>query len=362
MIYDIIITIFLVALNGIFVAAEFAIVKVRASQVELKSATGDKTAKISMNIIKNLDAYLSATQLGITLASLALGWIGESVVAEMLLRIFNSFDLELTEKTSHQIAIPLAFMTITVLHIVLGEMVPKSIAIRFSEKTTYALAPALRIFYVIFRPFIWFLNILANSLLKLFRIPLVHEDDSHTEDEIRILLAESHEKGSINQSEHVLLENVFKFDDKLAEQIMIPISKISVIDFKASKENILKKCAEEGYSRYPVYRSSIDKIIGILHTKDFNLLSYSEDEASIHKILRPVYFISAKKKVYELLREFQMERIHMAVVMDQTGSTIGIITMEDIIEELVGEIQDEHDEEKQVENQVPNIKLDSDVN
>lgn len=347
---EILLTIFLVILNGLFVAAEFAIVKVRASQVETKSLSGNRLAKNALHIVNNLDAYLSATQLGITLASLALGWIGEPVVAKIISQILDLFNIQIDEKLLHQIALVTAFTLITFLHIVFGELAPKSLAIRYPERTTLLLAMPLQAFYVLFRPFIWVLNGFANFVLKLFGVPLIHGHDTHTEDEIRLLLAESKKSGTINTTEHELLENVFKFDDRLAEQIMTPRTKIVGIKSDATLQEALEVIMREDYSRLPVYEDSLDNIIGILHAKDV-IKNLQNPNVSVKSLMRKPYQVSERKSINLLLREMQKKRIQMAVVLDDYGGTAGIVTMEDILEEIVGDIQDEYDNEMPVVQQ-----------
>jgi len=351
MAFDIFLTTLLVLLNAFFVAAEFAIVKVRSSQLDLKAKQGSSRAKIAQHIHENLDAYLSASQLGITLASLALGWIGESVVAEMMMKAVHFFGGDLPEATAHKIAIPVAFTLITILHIVLGEQAPKSFAIRYPLETTLLLSYPLRIFYIVFRPFIWFLNGLSNIVLKLLGMNRTAEDqDIHSEEELRLLLTESEEGGAIKQSEHELIQNVFEFDDRIVRNIMVPRTVISALDVDLSPQQMLGKVIDEGYSRMPVYRDSLDNVIGVLYTKDLLKLMKQDklDKASIEGVLRPAHFIPMSKRVNDLLREFQRLHIQMAIVISEYGGTAGLVTMEDIIEELVGEIRDEYDEEKPV--------------
>lgn len=348
MLLNILFTIFLVLLNGFFVAAEFAIVKVRASQIELRAVAGNMLAKRSLNIVKNLDAYLSATQLGITIASLLLGWVGESVVSEIIINLLNWMGYSFSPEYIHQFSFVIAFSLITVLHIVFGELAPKSIAIRYAESTTLAVSIPLQAFNFIFRPLIFVLNGFANLILKLFGVPLIHEQDSHNEEEIRILLNESKKSGAINSSEHELLENVFKFDDKVAEQIMIPRTRVVAIDIDDPLDAIMDKIMEEGYSRLPVFKESIDNIVGILYAKDLLKLIKSKEKVDIKSLIRSAYFITERKPIHEVLKEFQRKHNHLAVVLDEFGGTAGIVTMEDIIEELVGEIQDEYDEEASI--------------
>lgn len=348
MLSDILITLLLVILNGFFVAAEFAVVKVRQSQIELIASQGNRFAKIAKHILEKLDSYLSACQLGITLASLALGWIGERVVANLVIDIMVNLGYDASPEVAHSIAIPVAFSLITTLHIVLGEQVPKTAAIRNPISTTLFVAAPLRVFYLMFIPFIWALNGLSILTLKLFGLHHEQHNDIHTEEELRMILTESEEGGAIKPSEHELIQNVFEFDDRLVRQIYVPRTRVTAIDIEEEAETIIRKVIEEGYSRLPVFKDSIDNIVGVIHSKDLIRLIHSKMPLEIEKLLRPAYFIPLSKRVNELLREFQRQHIQMAIVTNEFGGTEGIVTMEDIIEELVGEIQDEYDEEKPV--------------
>ena len=338
-------TILLVLLNGFFVAAEFSIVKVRSSQVELKVASGSRRAKMTAHIISHLDKYLSATQLGITLASLALGWIGEDVVALSILKLLHYFNLNITELTAHRIAVPVGFTLITVAHIVFGELAPKIIAIRNPLTTSIALSLPLRVFFVVFSPFIWFINKFSALILRMMGIKGAI-NDSHTEEELRMILTESEESGAIKQSENELIQNVFDFDDRIVKQIMVPQNRISAIDIEMGHQNIIKKIIEEGYSRLPVYLGDIDNVVGIIHSKDLLKAVVDNRFTSIKEIMRPAHFVPESMKVNDLLRDFQRLHAQIAIVTNEFGASAGIATMEDIIEELVGEIRDEHDDEK----------------
>lgn len=347
MLFDIFLTLFLVLLNGFFVAAEFAIVKVRASQVELKAKTGNQTAKIAKNILNNLDAYLSATQLGITLASLGLGWIGESVVTKIILGVISIFGLTITPELSHQIALPTAFVLITILHIVFGELAPKSIAIQRPVTTTFAIAIALNVFYVVFRPFIWVLNGLANFLLKKIGISPIHGHEVHTSEELQLLLDQGKESGALDSSEHELIKNVFDFNDRTVKKIMIPRTSIVAVDIDIPYAEFVQFVINEGYTRFPVYKNSIDDIVGYVHAKDLLMKELKDQTIKLADLIRPVYFIPESKRIADLLSEMKNKKNpNIAIVLDEFGGTAGLVTMEDIIEELVGEIQDEHDEEK----------------
>lgn len=346
MTFDILLTLFLVFLNGFFVAAEFAIVKVRSSQIALqKKGMARKSAEL---IVNNLDGFLAATQLGITLASLGLGWVGEDVVSHLILNLMNNLGLTLSERAAHNIALPTAFVVLTIMHIVFGELAPKSLAIRYPSSTTMSVALPMRAFYVVFRPFIWLLNGFANFILKLFGIKPVNETEIHSEDELRLIIAESEEGGAIEASERELIQNVFDFDDRVVRQVMIPRIKISGIRVNTSIKDAMHIVLQEGFSRYPVYEESLEEIVGIVHGKDIMSVYVTGQEKTLRDIMRPAYFIPETKPIDALLREFQVKKNQMAIVISEFGGTIGLVTLEDILEELVGEIQDEHDQEAQV--------------
>lgn len=345
MILDILLTIFLVLLNGFFVAAEFAIVKVRSSQIELRAQSGNAMAKLAQHMLTHLDAYLSATQLGITLASLGLGWIGESVVAQLVIDTMEAFGYSGSEELAHTIALPISFAIITVLHIVFGELAPKSLAIQRSESTTLAVAYPLRFFYILFSPFIWLLNGLANMVLRAMGIQAVHGAEIHTAEELRLLFEQSAEGGAIHDTHHQLIENVFDFNERLVKQILVPRTKMIAIDVNIPEAELMEIIFTEGYSRLPVFENNIDNIVGILNVKD--ILSYLRlgKEINVSQLMRPPYFVPETKKINLLLKQFQRRHLHMAIATDEFGGVSGIVTIEDIIEELVGEIQDEYDEE-----------------
>jgi CBS domain containing-hemolysin-like protein len=346
---DLILIIFLILLNAFFVAAEFAMVKVRSSQIDLKINQGSARAKIAKNIVDNMDRYLSATQLGITVASLVLGRVGEPYVSSLLEILFHKIHVTLTDSTLHTIAFATGIALITVVHMVIGEQVPKTLSIRYSLETSMFVALPLRAFYYIFAPFIWIVNILTKLVLRLCGIKIsADHEDIHSEEELRLLLTESEEGGAIKQSEHELIQNVFEFDDRAVKSILVPRNKISAIDIELGTDEILDKMIEEGYSRMPVYKDSLDNIIGVIYAKDLlKLLKKGKmTHSEIDSMIRPAHFIPQTKRINDLLREFQTLHIQMAIVTNEFGGITGLVTMEDVIEELVGEIQDEHDEEK----------------
>lgn len=347
MAFDVFVTIFLVFLNGFFVAAEFAIVKVRSSQIALKE--GNFSKKTAMTIIDHLDGYLAATQLGITLASLGLGWVGEDVMSRIILNAMHSMGYQLSETVSHAIALPVAFAMLTVMHIVFGELAPKSLAIRYPASVTLKVSVALRIFYVVFRPFIWLLNGMANTFLRIFGIRPISEQEIHSEDELKLIIAESEEGGAIEPSERELIQNVFDFDDRVVRQVMVPRMRISAIKAEVTIKEAMDIVLKEGYSRFPVYENSLDEIVGIVFAKDI-VRAYVDEHShkNLKDVMRSVQYVPETKPIDSLLRDFQKKKIQMAIVVSEFGGTIGLVTLEDILEELVGDIQDEHDHEAQI--------------
>jgi CBS domain containing-hemolysin-like protein len=345
MIGDIALTLFFVVLNGFFVAAEFALVKVRASQITIKAREGNFFAGIAKHILEHLDEYLSACQLGITLASLGLGWIGESVVSHIVLQAASALNVQLSVEYLHTISIVIAFAIITVLHIVVGEIAPKTYAIRRSEAVTLAVAVPMRAFYVVFRPVVALLNWMSNAMLDMAGIHPAGEHDVHTPDELRYLIAESSKQGALEVSEQELIENVFEFTETTAAQVMVPRSKITALDSTLPVAELLDTVMREGYSRLPVYSDSIDTIIGIIYAKDLLTLMHHRDLIILQDILHAPYVVQEDVKLKRLLRDMQRDKVHMAIVIDEFGGTAGLLTLEDIIEELVGNIQDEYDDE-----------------
>ncbi|MGL6129824.1 hemolysin family protein [Chryseobacterium artocarpi] len=347
---------FLVLLNGFFVAAEFSIVKVRYSQIQLKAAEGDSMAKQAEHIIKHLDEYLSATQLGITLASLALGWVGESALHHIVENIFHSLNLNMSQATITSVALIISFVLITIMHIVFGELIPKSIAIRKSEATTMATAVPLRVFYTVFKPFIWLMNSMSNGFLRLVKIHPASEQEIHSTEELQLLVKQSADSGEIEEENYEIIKNAFDFTDHSAKQIMVPRQNITSIDFEEDVNGIINKIMDSGYSRIPVYLDSIDNVIGIFYTKEI-IREYVKrkgalDHEDLKDLMRDAFFVVESKKVSDLLKIFQQKKQHLAIVIDEFGGTEGIITLEDILEELVGEIQDEEDEEEKIVDKI----------
>ncbi|GIP38274.1 membrane protein [Paenibacillus sp. J31TS4] len=334
----------LVFLNGVFVAAEFAFVKVRQTRLQELANDNIKSARYALTINKRLDAYLSATQLGITLASLGLGWLGEPAVSKLLVDpLLARLDWDDTV-FSHTLSFIIGFLVITFLHIVLGELAPKSLAIQKSEKVSLWLAGPLLLFYKLFLPVIATLNGAANLLLKAVGIePASEHEAAHTEDEIRILMTQSAKSGIINKDEMLLFDNVFDFSDRLAREIMLPRIDMECLYTDLTFEENLKTVYRTKHTRYPVAREDKDNIIGFVHITD--LLTADPDEPhELQQFLRPLLTVPESMEISDVLRHMQKKRSQMAIIVDEYGGTAGLLTSEDILEEIVGELQDEFDE------------------
>ncbi|MBS1528865.1 MAG: HlyC/CorC family transporter [Bacteroidetes bacterium] len=356
--YYLILTLCLVLLNGFFVAAEFAMVRVRGSQIEIKAKAGSNTAKIAKSIMANLDGYLAATQTGITIASLGLGWAGQEVVTKLMLNLFALLGVVIRStliiNTSHVVA----FILITVLHIVFGELAPKSIAIQRSTRTLMAIAVPLRFFYIIFRPFIWFFNGFATLILRAMGINAAPGAEAHhSSEELQYLLEQGKETGAIDSSEHELIQNVFDFNERVVKNIMVPRTKISGVEIDTPSSELVETLISEGYSRMPVYEETIDKIVGIVHAKDILPLVAHDKSFELKDIIRKPFFVPETKKINDLMAELKQQRIQIAIILDEFGGTAGMVTLEDIVEELVGDIQDEYDEEKPIVEKISDTEF-----
>jgi CBS domain containing-hemolysin-like protein len=333
-------------MNGFFVAAEFAMVKVRGSRIDTLASEGHSRAKLASHLTGNLDAYLSACQLGITIASLGLGWIGEPAIARVIEPMFVAFGFQ-NEVVIHTVSFILAFTFITVLHIVLGELAPKTVAIRKAETITLLTATPLVYFYKIMYPFIRVLNGTANQFLKMTGIePASEKDSAHTEDEIRILMKESHKNGLIDNTELTLVDNIFDFAETNAREIMIPRTEMICLNTSQSLEENKKIALEQMLTRYPVCENDKDNIIGFVHIKDL-LKDTSHSLQDIRQITRPITTVPESMQISTLLKLMQKRKSQISILIDEYGGTSGLVTLEDIMEEIVGEIQDEFDEERE---------------
>lgn len=345
MAFDIFLVVILIAVNGFFVAAEFAIVKVRATQIETLINTENRRAKMAKEVISHLDTYLSASQLGVTMASIALGWVGEPVVSRLLAPVIDFFGIT-DPRLIHGVSFALGFAIITFLHITIGEQAPKCAAIQYSKTTTMYVAFPLKIFYTVFKPFILLINISSNFLLKIIGIkPISDHELAHSEEEIRLLIADGQKSGVIDATEYKLIENIFDFTETTVKEIMVPRTQMFALNIDNSFDENFKKAVESGFTRIPVFRETVDTIIGILYVKDLFKIDRSAPQ-DLEKILRTVYFAPETTSISRLMHDFQQQKIHMGVVIDEFGGTSGLITLENILEKIVGQIQDEYDDER----------------
>lgn len=342
-IINIIIVFLLVFMNGFFVATEFAMVKVRKSRIETLALKGDKNAKNTLKVIKNLNSYLSACQLGITLASLGLGWVGEPAVSNMLMPLLNLFHL--SESMIHSISFIFGFAIITGFHIVLGELTPKSLAIISSEKVAMYTALPLIMFYNVTYPIMWSFNYSTNLVLRIFGISQVNEHEAaHTDEEIKLLVEDSYKHGLIDKTELTFVDNIFDFSEKTVKEIMMPRTDMKCIFIEDSFEEIIAFALEEQLTRYPVCRDSKDNVIGFIHIKDLYKQKIEGNNQNIESIIREIKFVPESTSISELLKVFKKEKAQMAIIIDEYGGTSGLATVEDILEEIVGELKDEFDE------------------
>lgn len=344
-IFNILAIIFLVALNGFFVAAEFAIVKIRNSRLDMLIQEGNRRAVYARKVTEHLDAYLSVTQLGITLASLGLGWFGEPAVAYMLEPVFQKFGVP--PHLEHTIAFIVGFSVITALHIVLGELVPKSLAIQKTEGVVLWVSWPLLIFNKLMYPAVWLLNNIANRILRSIGVePATEAEEAHNEEEIRILMEESHKHGYIDKTELTYLDNVFSFADRQAADIMVPRTDMICLYLDNSFEENINIALQERMTRYPICDDDKDHIIGFLHIKDLLRALNEGQKPDLRSLARNVIVVPESLPISKLLQTLQKHRSQLAIIIDEYGGTAGMVTIEDILEEIVGEIQDEFDEER----------------
>ena len=335
---------FLVLLNGFFVAAEFAIVKVRATQLAGRVKKGESRAKRAHHIVEHLDAYLSATQLGITLASLGLGWIGEPAVAHLIEGPLLAIGIG-SPAVVHTIAFAIAFSIITMLHIIVGELAPKSLAIQQAERITLLVARPLHLFYVVFKPFIWVLQGMANALLRAFGVKPASEGEMvQSEEELRLLMAEAGKRRAVAKRRADVILRVFQLKDLTARDVMTPRTRMTVLDASRTFEENLATAEEAGYTRFPLIERDVDTVVGMVHYRDLaNLARGNRPKRDLNAVKRPVVFVPDSKPVEDILDDLLRRGVHMAIVTDEHGSTAGLLTLEDVFEELFGEIRDEFD-------------------
>jgi len=339
--------ILLVLLNAFFVGAEFALVRSRRTRLEAMTRSGDRLARLALRATSNISRILSASQLGVTLASLGLGWVAESTVGEVFANLFSylPFGLELSMRLT--LGATIALIVVTYLHVVFGELTPKAAALNHPEALARWLAPPLLFFAWITKPFTYSLNKSSQFILHVIGQEKAGSEEAvHSPEEIRLLVEQSQEGGQMQAHDADLIDAVFEFSEKNAREVMTPRTEIVALPVEATLSEVLGVVQESGLSRYPVYDESIDNIIGVVLAKDLlKLLAprANTDAFDLPSIMRPVHVIPGSREVEEVLADFKRLKEHMAVVLDEYGGTAGVVTMEDLLEEIVGEILDEYD-------------------
>ena len=338
------IALLLVAANGFFVAAEFALVGARRTRIDQLVADGNRRARLAGMAITHLDHYISATQLGITLASLGLGWVGESTLAVVFIEAFDGLPDPFDVLAGHTVAGAMAFALITVLHIVLGELAPKSVALLFPETVSLWTSGPLIVFSRIFTPFIHLLNGSANLLLRMLGLRAATEMERvHRPEEIEMILDQTYESGFLSKEPVEMIRGVFDLSETSASEVMTPRTEVVAVPASFSLDEAADVMIAEGHSRLPVYEDSLDHVVGLVLAREV-WRAQRDGVTDLREVMRPANFVPESKSVEDLLRDMQMEQVHIAVVVDEFGGTAGIVTIEDLVEEIVGEIRDEHEE------------------
>jgi CBS domain containing-hemolysin-like protein len=349
---NLLLVLILVGINGFFVAAEFALVKIRRTRLQELLNQGNNRAKHAMEVTDKLDTYLSASQLGITLASLGIGYIGEPAIAKLIFEpLLLALGLGADSSLSHVLSFLFTFATITFLHITLGEQAPKNFAIQRAEGTALWISGILILFTRIFKPFIWVLNAASNGLLRMIGVEPANEHEAHTEEEIRIMLGQSAKSGHIDNDELKLFDNIFEFSERVAREIMVPRTDMECLYADLAIEENLQIIYETKHTRYPVADKDKDRIIGFVHITDI-LTAPKEKLTSLQPFLRPVLTVHESMELNRVLQLMQKRHSQLAIVLDEYGGTAGLLTTEGILEEIVGDMQDEFDGNERAEIEV----------
>lgn len=331
----------------LFVGSEFALVKARLSRIDQLIEEGNRKARRVRKMTMELDYYLSACQLGITVTALGLGWIGESTFEVVLHPLFELIGIP--DQLTTVLTVALAFIIVTFIHVVVGELAPKTVAIQYAEKLALALSGPLYFFGVIMKPLIWTMNGAARFLVRLVGFKDVAVEQAHSEDELKIIMTQSYQSGEINQTELAYMQNIFSFDERLAKDIMVPRTQMITLTDPVNIEDVLENVKEHNYTRYPVTDESGDKdqIIGFLNVREFLTNHVSDEEVRPEDHIHEIPMLTEVSRISDALVKMQRERVHIALIIDEYGGTAGMITMEDILEEIVGEIRDEFDEDEE---------------
>ncbi|MCO4097632.1 HlyC/CorC family transporter [Macrococcoides canis] len=335
----------LIALTALFVGSEFSLVKVRTSRIDQLVSEGNAAAKIVQHMVHHLDYYLSACQLGITVTALGLGWIGESTFETLIHPVLHL--LHIPTDLSKPITIFLSFFIVTFIHVVIGELAPKSLAIQYAERMTLAFARPLYFFGIIMKPLIFTMNGTARLILRIFGVQPADHEQAMSEEELKIIMTQSYQSGEINHTELAYMQNIFSFDERLAKDIMVPRTQMISLTQPFNIDELLEVINEHQFTRYPITEDGDkDHIIGFINVKEFLTKYASGDPVRIKDHIHDLPLIHEVTRISDALIKMQRERVHIALVIDEYGGTAGIITMEDILEEIVGEIRDEFDDDE----------------
>lgn len=346
---NIFIILFLLFVNAFFVAAEFSLVKVRKTRLEQLCNEGNSNAKKALKLVNDVNRMLAAAQLGVTIASIALGWVAESTIVQIIEPFINIFTHSAGKMSAHIIAVPISFILVTYFHVLLGEQLPKCISLRHPETLSLLIATPMDMFITLFKPFVWFLEVSGNKILAACHANSEDASLVHSTEELDMLVDASYNEGVLNETEAEMLHNMFKFSDLMAKQVMIPRTDMVCIPNDISYEELTKETLGNQYTRYPVYEDNIDKILGFIHVKDLYTLAMTKDTFSINKLIRPLILIPETMTLDNLIIEFKKRHCQIAVVIDEFGGTSGLITLEDVLEEIIGDVQDEFDEDAEAD-------------
>lgn len=346
---NILVIAFLLFVNGFFVAAEFSLVKVRKTRLEQLCNEGSLRAQRALKLVNNTNKMLAAAQLGVTIASIALGWVAEATIVQLVEPVIKLFNIQSAALSAHAIAVPIAFFLVTYFHVLLGEQLPKCFALRHPDSLALIVAAPMDMFITILKPFVWLLMVSGDKILSAFHVSAEDASLVHSTEELDMLVDAGFNEGVLNETETEMLHNMFKFSDLMAKQAMTPRTDMICIPNYITYEELVKFALENQYTRYPVYEEeNIDKILGFIHVKDLFSMSMNKERFSIEKLTRPLMLIPETMTLDNLIIEFKKTHGQMAVVIDEFGGTSGLITLEDVLEEIIGEVQDEFDEEEEV--------------
>ena len=346
---NIFIIVFLLFVNGFFVAAEFSLVKVRKTRLEQLCEEGNSHARRALKLVNETNKMLAAAQLGVTIASIALGWVAEATIVQLIEPVIRILPVANAAIFAHAVAVPISFVLVTYFHVLLGEQLPKCLALQHTEKLALLVETPMDMFITIFKPFVWLLLVSGDKILCAFHATSSDSSLVHSTEELDMLVDVSYNEGVLNETEAEMLHNMFKFSDLMAKQVMIPRTDMLCIPNDITYDDLTKLALENQYTRYPVYEENIDKILGFIHVKDLYSLSMNKENFSIEKLIRPLMLVPETMTLDNLIIQFKKEHAQVAVVIDEFGGTAGLITLEDVLEEIIGDVQDEFDEEEEAD-------------